>query len=279
MLTGVDLDGDGDVGLRGRPHEPQANAAREEMHEHVVQAGVRATSATSAAFLHHCKAANAPKSKRLVLIDVGANDGAWSEKMMRDCSAALRQRSSEGDQHSISLHLIMFEPNPILGDKLALVQQQASLLVPPWTTMWIPAAVWTVANETKEFWVSNFSIVSSFRQANANRFAAHSGAAHKVTVETIELGAFLRSNVSPSDISFMKLDIECVEWVVIPHLLDTRALCLLDLIRVEWHFKSRCPGLNASTFRDFGPTLHHECNDKRAGLRAPMYDFESDSGR
>eukprot|EP00966_Prymnesium_polylepis_P061549 1428370-Prymnesium_polylepis.1 len=164
----------------------------------VVQAEVLATSATPAAFLRHCKAAHASKSKRLVLIDVGANDGAWSEQMMRDCSAAVRKHSSEGDQHSTSLHLIMFEPNPILGDKLALVQQQASLLVPPWTTLVVPAAVWTVANETKDLWVSNFSIVSSFRRANANRFAAHSGAAHKVTVDTIELGAFLRSNVSPS---------------------------------------------------------------------------------
>ena len=155
------------------------------------------------------------------------------------------------------------------------------MLVPPWSVTHVPKAVWTAADHTVALWVSNASIVSSLEQRNANRFARHVGLAWKETVATVEIGAFLHENVSPSDMSFMELDIECVEWVVLPPLLDSGALCRLDLLRIEWHFKSRCPGMNVSIFHDFEPRLRQRCSGHRAHPskpNGPIYDFETDAG-
>jgi len=240
---------------------------------------------TRDAFLKHCRVARKPLSKRLVVLDVGANNGEWTALLMKSCSTAMGEEivPAAMTELNVSLHSFMFEPNSLLGASIAQVQQLGSSLIPPWSTTHVSKAVWTTGNRSIDLWVSNASITSSLHRRNADRFKRSVGSAQKETVTTIELGSFLHEHVSRRDISFMKLDIECVEWVVVPHLFETGAFCLLDIIRVEWHFKSKCPGINISMFHDFEPRLTRECTGSRVHQnvhsslsRAPIYDFETD---
>ena len=229
------------------------------------------------AFLEHCKtgATGVLSASRLVFLDVGANDGNFSLALIKLCSDYLANLGNIGAD--VHLKLLLFEPNPVLHEQLAEIQDQAARLEPPWSTTLVTSAVWTTANETKTIWVSNSSTeVSSLEHRNANR--APSGA-QSITVGTVDLAAFLLDNLSPGDVAFMKLDIECVEWVVVPHLFDAHALCRLRYIRIEWHFTTRCPGRNVSLFREFRSRLAQECSNERFGLPQQLYDFESDHRR
>ena len=107
---------------------------------------------------------------------------------------------------------------------------------------------------------------------NADRAARSS--VMPVSVGTVDLAAFLQDNLSPDDVAFMKLDIECVEWVVVPRLFDAHALCRLRYIRIEWHFAPNCPGRNVSLFHGFRMKLAQVCPSEYYG--PPLYDFESD---
>ena len=157
-----------------------------------------------------------------------------------------------------------------------------SLLVPPWNVTLITSAVWTVENEVKKFYISNASIVSSMQRANADRFATKSnvGVAQELAVTTIDLARFLRRNLQVGDVVFMKLDIECIEWIVVPHLLAKYALCPVQFLRVEWHFRSPCPGLDGALFNNFESRLKDECtlaSDAPTSRFHRFYDAEVDS--
>ncbi|KAJ1623655.1 hypothetical protein T492DRAFT_1053544 [Pavlovales sp. CCMP2436] len=63
------------------------------------------------------------------------------------------------------------------------------------------------------------------------------------TVATLNLASFLEKviadRVMPSGLEIgkvvMKLDVEGEEYKIIPHLIETRALCVIDVIFIEWH--------------------------------------------
>lgn len=234
---------------------------------------------TPAAFLKECYREN--PGQRLVVMDVGANNGQSSLELATACSKGFKQRGKV-DSLVPNLQLILFEPNPVLQPQLYDMQLQASLLVPPWNVTLITSAVWTVENEVKKFYISNASIVSSMQRANADRFATKSnvGVAQELAVTTIDLARFLRRNLQVGDVVFMKLDIECIEWIVVPHLLAKYALCPVQFLRVEWHFRSPCPGLDGALFNNFESRLKDECtlaSDAPTSRFHRFYDAEVDS--
>lgn len=232
-------------------------------------------------FLQRCSAndAAAQHEHRLVIMDVGANVGFFSLQVAQQCSAALSARGRVGSR-APRLELYLFEPNPMIAGPLADVRRQVSNLVPPWNMTVVTSAVWTVANELRTFHVSNMSIASSLHSANLLGRMRHTSEARAINVTTIDLADHLRATVFGKDVAFMKLDIECVEWAVVPHLLAARALCRLRFVRIEWHFKAACPGRNVSAFKNFAAQLEHSCRPATANTMAhgaPLYDYEVDS--
>lgn len=59
--------------------------------------------------------------------------------------------------------------------------------------------------------------------------------ARKTSVKAYDIARVLFQYVQPDDYVFMKMDIEGAEYDVIPHLIDTGALCLIDELAIEWH--------------------------------------------
>lgn len=203
--------------------------------------------------------------QRLVLMDVGANNGNYSLKIAQVCSDALRACGITG----IHLQLVLFEPNPSLGESLAYVQRQVELLEPSWNVTLVRSAVWTVADEVRKFYVpEDLSVTSSLRRGTNERSTGAAagegghGKAREVMVTTVDLASFLHDNVGTSDVIYMKLDVECAEWLVVPHLIASRALCPIQFIRAEWHFQTHCEGISASTLLGFTEQyLSNVCGD------------------
>lgn len=221
--------------------------------------------------------------QRLVFMDVGANDGNDSLRLCRLCSTYLQARGRTGAS-APSLQLIQFEPNPLLGGSLASVQRQVELLEPSWNVTLVRSAVWTVANEVRKFFLPDDRSVSSSLQRGTNGAAAAEGGkgAREMMVTTIDLASFIHENVGTADVIFMKLDIECAEWFVVPHLIASRALCPIQFIRAEWHFRTHCQGLNASALLGFTERyLSQACGDTTPASHSPnssrFIDFEADS--
>ena len=237
----------------------------------------RAEEDTPSAFVTRCHQ-GLRSHQRLIVMDVGANNGNFSLQLIKKCSAALRTHG--GTLAPRSLQLLLFEPNPILRAALAWVEHQAAVLEPPWHTEVITSAAWTVAGEMKRFYISNVSITSSMHQSSANRQKAYGRpeSVREVGVTTFDLAAFLRDNVRTGDVAFMKLDIECVEWRVVPHLFTELAFCGLTFIRVEWHFHALCPmAKNVSLTRDFAPRVARDCNTVGTAPLHRHIDYDVDS--
>ena len=190
------------------------------------------------AFLAHCSG-EARQGGRLVVLDVGANNGNSSLSVVRQCSKLLQAqavRAGDGTGRP-TLKLILVEPNPTLAADLASAVDVASKLEPPWHTTVVPSAASTTENGHVSFWRSPYSLVSSLRQSNAARWNRLSGAAQKIDVTTLDLAAFLARNVLPGDVAYLKLDVESAEWNVVPHLLRRGALCPIRYLLIEWHYK------------------------------------------
>ena len=59
----------------------------------------------------------------------------------------------------------------------------------------------------------------------------------EVRVDALPLGDFIPTTVAASDATdaYLKLDVESLEWHLLPHLLRQHGLCPLSLLEIEWH--------------------------------------------
>jgi hypothetical protein len=70
---------------------------------------------------------------------------------------------------------------------------------------------------------------------------------------SVDLGAYLLANFTKADFVVLKMDIEGGEWVLLPHLLSTGALDLVDELMLECHPQNTGPPKNM--------LLHQSCID------------------
>ena len=174
------------------------------------------------------------KGRRIVIIDVGSNNGDWSRSMAHDvlhlpCVTALRRKS---------VRFIMVEPQQIFHSRLRALatecdkQGSHGLL--------LPFAAWT-SNTTLNLTtpVRGVGHTSQMAQTTADHEATISCSGCSVTrvVETpaIDLAEFLLQTLEETDVALLKLDIEGSEYKLLPRLVTSGALCRLSFLQVEWH--------------------------------------------
>jgi FkbM family methyltransferase len=58
---------------------------------------------------------------------------------------------------------------------------------------------------------------------------------HPVDVQMVDLASYILENFEPQDYLVLKLDVQGAEYQLVPHLISTGAIALLDEIHVEWH--------------------------------------------
>lgn len=153
-------------------------------------------------------------SKHTVVLDVGANDGEFSEELMR----TLRKRANAQPE------LIMVEPQPRFAAKLGRIAKR-------WNGTHLPVAAWT---EKKEL-VLQENAAHSEKSSLFQKTGKFAGLEQR-TVQAIDFAAYLRETLRRADIAFVKIDIEGSEYDVLPTLLLGGLLCApVRFLTLEWH--------------------------------------------
>lgn len=161
---------------------------------------------------------SSPPDKRAFILDVGANNGAWGNRMMERCQAAAPTKH---------VQLIMFEPQH---------RFEATLrrLVERWGANYIRAAAWTADTNITFFTMRDSRAASVNPRGGGGIERAH----RNYSVPGIDFPAFLLRTLMRGDFVLLKLDVEGAEYELLPPLVASGALCSPTHLLIEWHMRS-----------------------------------------
>ena len=158
------------------------------------------------------------------ILDIGANNGAWSDSLMQLSRSMLRSH--------VQLDLLMIEPQIEFQKRLESIAAR-------WKGVYLQAAAWT--NDTViEFFSSQSNLeASSVARASARRWGRYRARA----VRGLNSSRLIMQApaVQRAKLLLLKLDIEGGEYTVLPHLLMSGALCRADFLLIEWHLNAIPP--------------------------------------
>lgn len=189
----------------------------------------------------------AANASRILVLDVGANDGAWMEGTLR----MLLKGRPHLKRDSV-IDAIMFEPQSNLrGPLTGLVDRwnsgtqigaHASEMNISVRATHVPAAAW-ITDTNLTFYESTASRTSKTasleRRRNINgTLAPLAKTLVPRVVPAVDLAAFITRHAAGADAVIFKLDIEGAEYSVLPALLTSGALCHVDLFQIEWHLNN-----------------------------------------
>lgn len=160
----------------------------------------------------------APESQHAYVLDVGANDGAWSHHMLRKCHEAAPLKHVE---------LIMFEPQPQFLGSL-------SKLVSRWGATHVPAAAWT-SDTNLTFYIQQDSRSSS---VHARGGGGVGRSKDRRTIPAIDFTKFFLKRITAGSLVFVKLDVEGAEYELLPRMLSSGIFCSITHFHIEWHLSS-----------------------------------------
>ncbi|KAM7467927.1 hypothetical protein LguiB_015489 [Lonicera macranthoides] len=129
----------------------------------------------------------------------------------------------------------------------------------------LPYAAW-VKNETLSFEINYGPGFNSTKETGKNggmgriRPAQSSSINGDVDrIEGFDFADWLKKTVSEKDFVVMKMDVEGTEFDLIPRLLETKAICLIDEIFLECHYNRWqicCPGVRSTKYeKSYGQCL------------------------
>ena len=171
---------------------------------------------------------NAQPTQVAHVLDVGANNGAWTRRIM--------DRAREQGT-GMRVYPILFEPQK---EYAASLQQLAD----GWGGRFYPAVAWTKATNLS-FYLSNFKEASSLSEQIALTFSKPEVNSHvrRVTVPAVDLTRVLRACTwrAKGGPIIVKIDIEAAEYDLLPRLLITGALCRCTFLLIEWHLNALPP--------------------------------------
>ena len=215
-----------------------------------------------------------PTGRKVTLLDVGANSGAWTDSVLRRANRSTCARARNG------LSAVMLEPQPLFSTQLAALAARWSADGVPLEH--VPAAAWdsegTLSFRTNKD--SRAAHVDAGDLPDARIATKWRGDRANLTVRALDLANLLRSRlpVEPWGIAFLKLDVEAAEYSVLPHLLLSGALCRVSHLFVEWHLlrvpdEARLAALGLRLALE--ETLRRGCRARRrAGTRVLVYHDE-----
>ena len=162
----------------------------------------------------------APAGTRAVLLDVGANNGAWTTGWAAAAKAAA--------QVGVRLEQHFFEPQPVYFESLTAIA--ASL-----NATFVPAAAGSRDGHTS-FHVTRNGSMSSSLDPHAAVDSNSGRRGLDVKVRMVDLAKYIRDTLpEEGSLSFLKFDVEGYEYELLPWLLMQDALCRLSYINIEWH--------------------------------------------
>lgn len=164
---------------------------------------------------------------RCVFIDLGAADGNTFDKFLKDGYGPVGNCPSGGDWSAV-----LVEANPRFNAKLAaagkahpgkvnVMSSTAAYMCEAKTSFFLDTV-----NTANNYWGSSMSSDHPDVQKSGKT---------KVTVPTMNLNRILYENTIPGDWVMLKMDIEGVEWDVLPCMAQASSSALVDRLYLEQH--------------------------------------------
>jgi FkbM family methyltransferase len=147
-----------------------------------------------------------------ILIDCGFNVGKYTKKILAE---------EQFDK------IYAFEPNSIFLKKW---QDRNLKNLPPITL--INAAIHTY-DGTIDFFDGRSSENSSIFNDKGHLKGT------KKTVNCVDFDAWFRKTVKEDDYVHLKIDVEGAEYLVVPKMIESGSILMVDTLVVEWHWKKR----------------------------------------
>ena len=204
---------------------------------------------------------------RVVVLDVGANNGNWAKSIAQLCR----------DHRGAPCEMAMFEPQPQFASSL---HKLVTHMGGPSVARFEPAAAWR-ADGSLTFFLSKNTEASSMHSSIAAKIGKKPV---QTTVRSIDLARYMRETLrlprSDHDgvLSFVKIDVESAEYELLPHLIAEHALCGIRYLHIEWHLdalpeEKRLAGLGLTL------SIHHllQASCTRANETAPALIVSEES--
>ena len=172
---------------------------------------------------------------KVLLLDIGANDGAWTVEIFHHARP----------KHGAYIDSFLFEPqgrfNEVLGNLASTLSSRLEwvrrLEKPHLNVTHLRMAAW-LENKTMSFWEPPVGGIDRSQTASliGDYGSKHYG--REVKVPAIDLADFIIRHGSDAALTIIKMDIEGAEYSVLPRLLTSGALCMVDYLNVEWHLSA-----------------------------------------
>lgn len=161
--------------------------------------------------------------QKVIVLDVGANDGWWGYNYAR----IIRNGTFD-------VSLVYFEPLPQFhGSLRTLVKAFGGA-----NSQLVAAAAWTESATLTLHIPDSGKATKSASLTNVNAYSGGGWTSVKnVTVQAIDFSRYLHDAAMKYDIVVLKMDVEGAEYRLLPRLIATGSLCHVDYMLVEWHLK------------------------------------------
>ena len=116
------------------------------------------------------------------------------------------------------------------------------------------ALVWN-KDGTRKFYNSNDESSSIYKTKASKR-------SKKQTIETIDLGHWIKENFNEDDYVVLKLDIEGAEYDVLEHMIEDGSIKYVNKLLIEWH---------CAKIKDITPSRHLDLLEKLTRLQIVPY--------
>ena len=162
--------------------------------------------------------------ERFVFIDAGTRD-----PLGKDSAEKHFNRTSLFKSHAFKIY--GFEADSAYYQKI----EQAAPFFKPHDIELVPFAVW----------IENTTLTLSGKMGQLNSTATttlqNDKKEEKTTISTpaIDFSEWVLKHITPTDFVILKMDIEEAEYAIIPHMIASGAICLIDEIFIEIHFNRR----------------------------------------
>ena len=211
-------------------HARTARAPKAYGRRHLTADGAREVDEFTADFVRQLKAVDKQNAaitssspRRVFLLDVGANDGQWSDSMMR---------LAQAQQPSTRVELILVEPQQRF---YATNQRRAAR----WNGTFLPVAAWTEDANDLAFTSNRNSEKSGIASTQTLNGRARKSWGRTQRIRAIDFAQYLLHELPTDSLAWLKMDIEGAEYDLIPRLLLSGALCgPVRFLQIEWHLNN-----------------------------------------
>jgi len=106
----------------------------------------------------------------------------------------------------------------------------------------ISKAVWTHDGtiEFNKFALSGGSSVNDYRAEQLEKQDAYKDTCEKIKVPCLDIDAWIKNSFGRHDYIVLKLDIECAEYQILPHMIENGSIDYINKLYIEWHEKAKC---------------------------------------